>query len=219
MTKFIIIPDFKYKSPKRRGRGTGHQGLRATLKYLQFREDRDTKAGKENLRDRWQDRGLGSHYREIFGNCDRLQSQHVLAWTWVISPSPDLMALVPEDQRRDLVMDVTERIVEAYYEARGFQIPPYAYVLHDRLTKEGEQQLHTHVILPGLAPTVEGWEPIYNHKRKGHERLFNEIAHDEFEAALDRTIGLEWRREIEEPAIEAQDVPEDIDSLDAWFPR
>ncbi|MBI5961717.1 MAG: hypothetical protein HY866_23470 [Chloroflexi bacterium] len=219
MTKTIIIPDFKYKSPKRRGRGTGHQGLRATLKYLQFREDRDTRANQEKLRDRWQDRGLGKHYREIFTNCDCLQSQHVLAWTWVISPAPDLMALVPEVQRRDLVMDVTERIVEAYYEARGFQMPPYAYVVHDRLTKEGEQQLHSHVILPGLAPTVEGWEAIYNHKRKRHEQLFNTIAHDEFEVTLDRTIGTEWRREIEEPAVEAQDVPEDIDSLDAWFPR
>jgi len=219
VTRTIIIPDFKYKSPKRRGRGTGHQGLRGTLKYLQFREDRDTKAGQEKQRDRWQDQGLGKHYREIFGNCDRLQSQHVLAWTWVISPAPDLMALVPEAQRRDLVMDVTERIVEAYYEARGFQIPPYAFVLHDRLTKEGEQQLHTHVILPGLAPTVEGWEPIYNEKRKGHEQLFNEIAHDEFAAGLDRTIGPEWRRVLEEPAIAEQGVSEDVDSLDAWFPR
>ena len=26
MTKIIIIPDFKYKSLKQRGRGTGHQG-------------------------------------------------------------------------------------------------------------------------------------------------------------------------------------------------
>jgi hypothetical protein len=163
MTKFIIIPDFKYKSPKRRGRGTGHQGLRATLKYLQFREDRDTKANKEKLRDRWQDRGLGKHYGEIFTNCDRLRSQQVLAWTRVISPAPGLMLLVPEEQRRDVLMDVTERIVEAYYEARGFQTPPYSYVVHDRLTKEGEQQLRTHIILPGLAPTVEGWEPIYNH--------------------------------------------------------
>ena len=34
----------------------------------------------------------------------------------------------------------------------------YSYVLHDRLTKEGEQQLHSHVILPGLAPTVAGME-------------------------------------------------------------
>jgi hypothetical protein len=49
--------------------------------------------------------------------------------------------------------------------------------------------------------------------------LFNDIAHDEFEQALDRTIGREWRRGIKEPGIEGQDGPEDIDSLDAWFPR
>jgi hypothetical protein len=89
---------------------------------------------------------------------------------------------------------------------------------HDRLTKEGEQQLHTHVILPGLAPTVEGWEPIYNHKKKGHEQLFNAIAREEFEQALDRTIGPAWRRLIEEPAV-AQDIPPDADDLDRWFPR
>lgn len=215
--KFIIIPDFKYKSPKRRGRGSGHQGLRATLKYLQFREDRDERA-KISGEDRWVDCGLGKHYREIFANCDRLKSPHVLAWTWVISPAPDLMVLVPEEQRRDVVMDVTERIVEAYYDARGFQIPPYAYVTHDRLTKEGEQQLHTHVILPGLAPTVAGWEPIYNHKRHGHEQLFNAIAHDEFEQALDRTIGPEWRRLREEPEV-VHDIPTDSDDLNVWFPR
>jgi len=219
LAKTIIIPDFKYKSPKRRGRGTGHQGLRSTLKYLQFREDRDSKADRAKLRDRWQDRGLGEHYREIFANCDRLQSQHVLAWTWVISPAPDLMALVPEAQRRDLMMDVTERIVEAYYEARGFQTPPYSYLIHDRLTKEGDQQLHAHVVLPGLAPTIEGWEAIYNHKQKGHERLFNTIAHDEFEAALDQAIGLEWHRLVEEPALETQDRSQDLDSLEDWFPR
>ena len=44
MTKVIIIPDLKYKSPKRRGRGSGYKGLRSTLKYLQFREDRDARA-------------------------------------------------------------------------------------------------------------------------------------------------------------------------------
>jgi hypothetical protein len=48
--------------------------------------------------------------------------------------------------------------------------------------------------------------------------LFNDIAHDEFEQALDRTIGHEWRRLREEPEI-AQDIPQDVDSLDAWFPR
>ena len=117
-------------------------------------------------------------------------------------------------------MDVTERVVEAYYEARGFQTPPYAYVLHDRLTKEGEQQLHTHVILPGLAPTVEGWEPMYNNKRQKHDALFNEVAREEFEAVMDRTIGPEWRRLREEPDLQpADDILPESDDLDLWFPR
>lgn len=218
MSKAIIVADLKYKSPKRRGRGTGHKGLHSTLKYVQYREDHNTKAGPEKLRDRWQDLGLGSHYREIFEACDRLKSKHVLAWTWVVSPAPDLMALVPQDKRRDVVMDVTERVVEAYYEARNYQTPPHSYVLHDRLTDEGEQQLHTHVILPGLAPTVEGWEPLYINQRDKHDELFNNIAREEFEQALDRTIGPEWRRLREEPEI-TDDIPQDVDDLDLWFPR
>jgi hypothetical protein len=220
VSKASIVVDLKYKSPKRRGRGTGHQGLRASLKYMQFREDRDTKASQEKLCDRWQDRGLGAHYREIFTNCDLLQSQHVLAWTWVISPAPDLMALVPEQKRQAFVIDVTERVVEAYYEARGFQTPPYAYVMHDSLTKEGEQQLHSHVVLPGLAPTIAGWEPIYNNKREKHDELFNDIARQEFESALEQTVGPEWRRLRPEQEIQPIDnIPQDIDNLDAWFPR
>ncbi len=134
MTKATIVADLKYKSPKREGRGSGSKGLRNALKYFQFREDHNTKASPEKLRDRWQDRGLGAHYREIQTNCTRFKSPHVLAWTWVISPAPDLMALVPENKRRALVMDVTERVVEAYYEARDYQTPPYSYVLHDRMT-------------------------------------------------------------------------------------
>ncbi len=218
MSKALIVADLKYKSPTREGRGSGHKGLRGALKYFQYREDHNTKASPSKLRDRWQDRGLGAHYRDIQANCDRLKSQHVLAWTWVISPAPDLMALVPEERRRALVMDVTERVVEAYYEARGYQTPPYAYVLHDRLTGDGEQQLHTHVILPGLAPVIEGWEPLYINQREKHDALFNAIAHDEFEQALDRTIGPEWRRLREEPEM-THDIPTDSDSLDVWFPR
>ncbi|MBI5957349.1 MAG: hypothetical protein HY866_01345 [Chloroflexi bacterium] len=218
MAKPIIIPAFAYKSPRCTKRGTGHKGLRSTLKYLEFCEDRDKPAKKER-RDRWQDRGLGAHYRGIFEACDRLQNPHVLAWMWVISPAPDLVALVPEDQRRPWLMDLTERIVEEYYAERGFQTPPYSFVQHDRLTKGGETQLHTHVILPGLAPTVEGWEPVYNRKGKKHEQLFNQIAIQECEAALDRAVGPEWRRLRQEPEVKPPDIPLDINDLDAWFPR
>ncbi|CAG0969709.1 hypothetical protein PLCT2_01273 [Planctomycetaceae bacterium] len=90
---------------------------------------------------------------------------------------------------------------------------------HDRLTngadgQPGVEQLHTHVILPGTAPTVEGRAPFYNNKEKGHDRLFREIAAQHFEDALDATVGARWR----ELRPEVEILP-DLNDLDAWFPR
>jgi hypothetical protein len=59
---------------------------------------------------------------------------------------------------------------------------------------------------------------MYNNKSQKHDELFNGIARQEFEAVMDLAIGPEWRRLREEPEI-AQDIPQDVDSLDAWFPR
>jgi hypothetical protein len=126
----------------------------------------------------------------------------------VISPAPDLMALIPEDQRRDLVCDLTERIVEDYYFERDFGTPEYSYILHDRDAKMSDtdtlQQLHTHVVLPGTTP-LDGVDraAVYNNKERKHDVLFREIATRHFAEALDRMIGYEWRttreteREIE----------------------
>lgn len=221
--KAIIVTDFAYKGPKRKGRGTGHQGLRATLKYLQYRENRDYHLHQDDNPERWIDHGLGQHYRAIFETCNELQSKHVLAWTWVISPAPDLMALVPEEYRRDLVLNLTERIVEDIYTERGFEVPEYSYVLHDRLTtpeddSEPLQQLHTHVVLPGTAPLAGvDREAVYNNKEKGHDALFREIASRHFTEALDQLVGPEWYRLREEelPLTPSQPDPDD---LDAWFP-
>lgn len=159
---------------------------------------------------------MGLHWRDILKHSDALQSQHVLAWTWVVSPAPDLMALVPEDQRRELVCDLTERVVEDYYLERGFAIPEYSYILHDRQTDdEGKQQLHTHVVLPGTAPSVAERLPVYNNKERGHDVLFRDIATRHFEAALDDIVGPEWRNHREQ---EAEITPLSND-LDEWFPR
>ncbi|HRL13065.1 MAG TPA: hypothetical protein PKX07_14370, partial [Aggregatilineales bacterium] len=128
-----------------------------------------------------------------------------------------LMALVPEDQRRDLVCDLTERVVEEYYEQRGFDTPPYSYILHDRQTNEaGMQQLHTHVILPGMAP-LPGVDmaPVYNNKERGDDVLFREIAAQHFSDALDKIVGPEWRHAREQ---EPERTP-DTNDLDVWFPR
>ncbi len=221
MSKAIIVVDFAYKGPQRNGRGTGHQGLKATLKYLQFRDRRNNHLAQSRDYERWQDRGMGLHHGEIYKQCNALQSKHVMAWTWVISPSPDLMELVPHDQRRELLYDLTERVVEDYYTERGFDVPEYSYLMHSAKTKpkDGEppqDHLHTHVILPGTAPSTADRLPVYNNATKGHDRLFREIASQHFADMLDER-GIEWRPLREEPK---PDVQRDngID-LDDFFSR
>ena len=216
--------DFAYKGTKRKGHGTGHKGLGSTLKYLQYRDKVQNQLAENHDYERWQDRGMGLHWRDIMKNSDLLQSKHVLAWTWVISPAPDLMELVPEEQRRDLVCDLTERIVEDYYLERGFTIPEYSFILHDRETasEDGDepmQQLHTHVVLPGTAP-LPGFdrEAVYNNKERRDDALFREIASHHFSEALDRIVGPEWQQlRQEEPEVEPN-MP-DADDFEAWFPR
>ncbi|MAU11778.1 MAG: hypothetical protein CL607_18275 [Anaerolineaceae bacterium] len=221
MSKAIIVVDFAYKSPKRKGRGTGHKGLRSTLKYLQYRDNRTEHLAQMQNNERWRDLGLGTHYREIFENCNHLQSKHVLAWTWVVSPAPDLIALVPEKKRSQLVCDLTERVVEDYYTERGFDLPEYSYVLHDRLTtpkEDGEepiQHLHTHVVLSGTVPSVAERLPVYNNKERGHDALFRQVASRHFAEMLDDNIGPEWRRKREEES----EIAPNTNDLEAWFPR
>jgi len=221
MNKPIIIPDWAYKGHTRSGRGTGRQGLKATLKYLQYRDKKNNHLAQNHTYERWQDRGMGVSYGEIFKHCDALQSKHVLAWTWVISPAPDLMELVPPSQRRELLYDLTERVVEDYYTARGFDVPEYSYLLHSAKTKgkDGEppqEHLHTHVILPGTAPSTADRLPVYNNTTKGHDHLFREIAAQHFADMLDER-GIDWRPLREEPKPDVQHGDE-ID-LDDFFSR
>jgi hypothetical protein len=219
LSKAIIVVDFAYKGPKRKGHGTGRKGLSSTLKYLQYRDKVQNLFAQNRDYERWQDRGMGLRWRDILKHSDGLQSQHVLAWTWVVSPAPDLMALVPEAQRRDLVCGLTEHVVEDYYLERGFTIPEYSYILHDRQTdEEGMQQLHTHVVLPGTAPTVAERLPVYNNKERGHDALFREIATQHFSEMLDEILGPEWRLQREQ-APEIEPDIQNLDDLDSWFPR
>lgn len=167
MSKAIIVVDFAYKGLKRVGRGTGRKGLKATLKYLQYRDTPNNHLAQKMGYERWQDYGMGRHYGEIFKQCEALQSKHVLAWTWVISPDPELIALVPDYMRRGLLYDITERIVEDYYTERGLDVPEYSYVMHSAKTKPKDgsaplDHLHTHVILPGTTLSTAERLPVYN---------------------------------------------------------
>ena len=206
MSKAIIVVDFAYRGPKRAGRGGGLRGLHAMLRYLQYRDRRSRQPAPPHSGERWQDRGLGRSHSEVLRRCLALQSRHVLAWTWVISPAPDLMEQVPVSERRALLAELTERVVEDYYDARGFDVPEYSYVMHRARTKAADGQpaqdhLHTHVVLPGTASSAAERLPVYNNATRGHDRLFREIASRHFAELLDAR-GIDWRplREVPPPA-------------------
>lgn len=226
MSKPIIIPDWAYKGHKRSGRGTGRQGLKATLKYLQYRDRKNNHLAQNHAYERWQDRGMGVSYGEILKHCDALQSKHVLAWTWVISPAPDLMELVPHSRRRELLYELTEQVVEDYYTERGFDVPEYSYLMHSAKTKgkDGEPpqaHLHTHIILPGTAPSTADRLPVYNNTTKDHDHLLREIAAQRFAEMLDER-GIDWRPLREEPKPELErdeSSTHDAIDLDDFFSR
>ena len=197
MSKATIVIDLAYSSWKGQRGAHGYGELKARLKYFQYRRDQDGHIPQEYGAERWTDRGLGQSWGEILSHCRQLSSKKVLAWSLVISPAPDLMTLVPEAQRRDLVKSITEEIVESYCNERDVEVPEYAYALHERRTNDRNklQQLHTHVILPGTVPVVEGGrEPLYIRNHKGHLEQLQQVTNTTFEAALDKSVGLGWRK-------------------------
>ena len=65
MSKAIIVVDFAYKGAQRKGHGTGRKGLSSTLKYLQYRDKVQNQLAANRDYERWQDRGMGIHWREL----------------------------------------------------------------------------------------------------------------------------------------------------------
>ncbi len=226
MPKPTIIPNWHYQKPNK----GGHRGLKKLLKYVSHRESPDHRPLP--LAERWTDVGLGANWRAVYEHCSQLAGPYVLAHHLVISPAPDLMALVPETQRAELVREVTERVIETWHLERGLDIPEYSYVLHDRDTNDqrGLQHLHSHVFVAGTIENSAGERESHRVKREqvctdrgGLQRSDNlhHIARQEFEALLDRTLGRDWRRLREvEPVEPLREVSLEqylgLESLRSW---
>jgi len=209
---------FTTRQGRRGGRSTGSKELKRLLKYFQHRNDRNGHIPQEAGKERWTDCGMGSNYRSILHSCEQLGSTRLLAWTWVISPAPDLMALVLDDQKESLVRDLTEAVVEQYYTARDSDVPEFSYVLHDRAAADGQQQLHTHIVLPATVPELTGGRAAFdNRANKGHLALLQDLADHHLSLSLDSAIGPDWRQL--RSAEWARPAPERDDDLEAWFPR
>jgi len=210
MSKPTIIPNWHYQKPSK----GGYKGLRKLLKYVSYRESPDHRP--LDLAERWTDCGLGANWREVYENAGKLAGPYVLAHHLVIAPAPDLMTLVPENFRYELVREVTERTIEGWFTARGLNIPEYAYVLHDRDTSDdyGLQNLHTHIFVAGTIENGAGERESHRVNRQQvctdrgglkREDNLHHVARQEFEQLLDRTVGRDWRKlreiELSEPDI------------------
>jgi hypothetical protein len=204
MSKPSIIPNWKYQKPTK----GGYQGLKKLLKNVSHRESPDHRPLETELR--WTDCGLGAGWKQVYQNAGQLAGPYVLAHHMVISPAPDLMLLVPEDIRQELVGEVTERTIETWHIERGVAVPEYSYVLHDRDTKDEHslQQLHTHVFIAGTIDNglgerqshrVNREQVVADERSMSRNDNLHRIACQEMEQILDRSIGLEWRqyRELE----------------------
>jgi hypothetical protein len=202
----LIIANVQYKSPVRGQRGQGARALRSLLKYLQYRDNHDDHLSQDAKRERWVDCGMGNSHKTILQNCRNSQSEHVLAWTWVISPEPDVMSYIPEAKRTAFMQELTESVVERYYEERGFD-PEYSYVIHHARTQDGRPHTHSHIILPGTVEEHLGSRrDMVNFESKGHLALLDKIANESLEYQLDVELGKNSRLRLQLGLMNENDI-------------
>ena len=214
MSKPTIIPNWKYQKPTK----GGYRGLKKLLKYVSYRESPDHRPLDAEIR--WTDCGLGDSWKSVYEHASRYTGPYVLAHHMIISPAPDLMQLIPENIRPEVVKEVTEQTIETWHIERGLEIPEYSYCLHDRDTDDEQslQQLHTHIFIAGTIDNgigerqshrVNRQQVVADERSMSREDNLHRIARESFEQILDRTLGLEWRQ-TREAELEQTDMEIDL---------
>jgi hypothetical protein len=195
----LCVANLKYKKPSE----DGAKQSKNLLRYLTYREGRDEAARQVAGRSRWVDQGMGGSVAEIAQRCDDLKSEHVLTFSLVINPSPDLIAMVAPTEREPFVRELTEGVVDHFFEARGIDTGIEAsYVLHHRLTDDpespGQHNPHTHVVLPGTVYDEEHGQRVplfFSQNRKvDHIDLLHRVTEQQMEALLERYVGRDWEQ-------------------------
>ncbi len=184
--------------------------MRNLLGYLTYRDSRDQGVKMVSGVERWTNRGMGGSVAEIAHRCDDLRSDHVLTFSLVINPNPQIMAMIPLEQREGFVRELTERTVDDFFEARGLDTGcEFSYVLHHRESDDpqapGLQNPHTHVVLPGTVWSEESGERISlyfsRNKKVNHIEILHEVTEQNMADMLDHTVGLDWEQRMD--ALEA----------------
>jgi hypothetical protein len=195
--KQLCVANVQYKKPS----ADGAKQSRNLLRYLTYRESRDEAARYSAGKERWHDHGLGSSVADIAAHCDDLKSEHVLAFSLVVNPNPALVAIVAPEDREAFVWELTEGVIENFFDARGIDTGvEWAAVLHHRLTEDPEapglHNPHTHVILPGSVYSEEHGcrVPLFfsRNRKVDHIELLHRTTEDQMVTLLDHYVGPEW---------------------------
>jgi hypothetical protein len=235
MKKHALVCNLMYKQDSYAHRGD----LIGLLKYVQYRDDKDSHIPQDDGMERWYDRGLGNHYRAIAGNLmhiadDKTNTDAVLVRMMVVSPHPDLMAALPVYQRERTLRDLTDTMMERYFEACDLPVPEYAFVIHDPQTENGIQRLHSHVLFPATVLDIEGRR--HYDLRRGQMPLFHEVRDQSITEVWTRLLGAERvaeldaslltdteKQQLAERAAQAaeqtheRDLKDEMNELDRWF--
>lgn len=195
--KQLCVANLRYKrsSPDEARR------MRNLLGYLTYRDSRDRGVKMSAGKERWVDRGMGDSVSTIARRCDDLRSEHVLTFSLVVNPNPQLLAMIPPEQRERFVRELTERTVDDFFDARGLDTGcEYSYVLHHRASEDpqtpGLHNPHTHVVLPGTVWSEESGDriPLYfsRNKKVNHIEMLHDVTEQNMVGLLDHYIGPEW---------------------------
>lgn len=205
----MCVANVKYKQPS----ADGERQARNLLKYLTYRDSRDDYVPQKIGRERWVDHGLGGSVAEIAERCGELRSDHVLMFSLVINPNPDLIAMVDHKQRERFVRELTEQTVENFFDARGIDTGvEYSYVTHHRMTDDpqspGQHNPHTHVVLPGtyFDDGLGGRVPLYFSKNKSvdHIALLHQLTELQMAEQMERYVGFDWEQRFDDLAAARQ---------------
>jgi hypothetical protein len=205
----VCVANVRYHKPG------GRRSADNLLRYLTFRESRDEAASFAPGLERWTDRGMGRTVRELVDNCTAYSSAHVLLFSLVINPHPDLIAMLPPSEREAFVRSLTERTVEGFFEARDIENGvEWSAVLHHRETDDahapGRHNPHMHVVLPGTYydPDEGIRKPLYfsQNKQVNHIELLHRVTERESVALLEQHIGRDWEARFDTlEAVRAQE--------------
>jgi hypothetical protein len=203
--KQMCVANVQYKKPS----VDGAKQSKNLLRYLTYRESRDEAARYTTGKARWHDRGIGGSVADIAARCDDLKSEHVLAFSLVTNPNPDLIAMVAPEDREAFVWELTEGVIEDFFDRRGLDTGvEWAGVLHHRLTDDPESpglhNPHTHIVLPGTVYSEEhgGRVPLFfsRNRKVDHIEMLHRTTEDQMVVLMDRYVGPEWEARYDQLA-------------------